>query len=82
MTTDFKTLLERATRKIAYKKYNTVQNHNFNAFEKGAELPNELLLKALEALDIIAEAANKSSVGFLSTRTLNEIRSRLESEAK
>lgn len=46
--TNFKELIEKATDEIYN---NNVATEDYHSFHKGAKLPNELLLKALEALE-------------------------------
>lgn len=49
--TNFKELIEKATDEIYN---NNVATEDYHSFHKGAKLPNELLLKALEALERIS----------------------------
>lgn len=78
---DFKTLIDEATEK---KSVSIVEYDGENFYRQGASLPNELLLKALEALD----GCSKCTDEYLWTsradakRVVTEIRAKLEEAAK
>ena len=82
--TDFKILIEQATEKRANE---YPQASITTTFKSGASLPNELLLKALEALKRISYN-NYRGIGqsmemrMIADDALSEIRTRLEEQLK
>ena len=90
MVTDFKKLIEQDNYKnLTLPKGSdewSIEEINFaRGYMKGSKLSNELLLKALEALESIANEdyrGNRSSESIRAFKTLNEIRAALELGAK
>ncbi len=79
MTTNLKTLIDNATENMATSVYD-VGESEYTESKKGAKLPNELLLKALEALEAISVdfGTDYCDGNCLNAyKTLNEIRKRL-----
>lgn len=78
--TDFKTLIDKATDKINVYRMIVGEKEQMIAFKEGAELPNELLLKAIEALETCKW--DTGAARFYVEKTIAEIRQQLEEAAK
>ena len=80
MSTDFKKLIEQATENRLNNAASEIDNFEEN-FREGAKLPNELLLKALNALNKLEENLSASDeyicLGIIN-EAVSEIREALE----